>query len=314
MSEQQTRETQQQPQEGGFLSGLVKMVVAIVSVIGALFGGLFGSLFGGNDNERGGGGFLSSLFKMFSGSSPEPSRNSPAANPTEPEVKKADSPNLIERAWKSTKETVSGAWESVTSYFSKNTDHLASKVAGNKAAMYVQADDVVKGKGAVGRLVLIDDNGNKEVFNFTSGPWGKGALPGLLSTDCLASANPKDNKPVTSYSISAVHHNIGDKRFATTDGGTDFFVKLDNPELEGRSGFGIHPNRNNNQGNQVGTLGCIGMDDESAKRFNSILKGLEARGVTIKKLDVFQPGQNADAIELAHMGVANAGTPSKTRS
>jgi len=308
-----------QNQGGGFLSSLFK---PLVMLMGLLFGGGLGGDDAGRSED--GGGFLASIgnfFKSLLGQGGDAGVEQPAAaNPATTQPTQATSEpektSWAGRVWHGVKEKASHAWNNITSFFSEHPDELSSKLKSNKAAVYVQADKEVDGKGAVGHLVVIDDKGEKEVFNFTSGPWGGGALPGLLNDRNLGSGVSHDpNKPVTSYAIKTVDHDKGDYRYCTTDGKTGFWVELENSGLEGRGDFGIHPNRNGANGEQVGTLGCIGLDDESARRFDGILRGLEKRGVMINKLDVFATGQNADNIELTRLdGVSKPAADSKMRS
>ena len=286
----------------------------LLSFLMAPFANLFGKGSGSDGQDAGDGGnpiwnFISNLFKSIfglGGDSDSPNQSGSDQQPAAPAHQNwfqraehtvthavGNVTHAIGEGWNKVRETVSG-------WFSKNPDKLATAIKGNEVAMYVKADKVVSGKGAVGQLVLTDAEGHTETFDFKSGPWQKGALPGLLTTDNLTHANNDPNKPVTTYTIGDVSQR-SDYHFMTTNQDAGFFVQLENGALSGRGDFGIHPNRNNSSGQQAGTLGCVGLDDESARRFDTILKQLKDRGVMIKSLDVFAGGQDAQSIELSRL-------------
>jgi hypothetical protein len=104
-----------------------------------------------------------------------------------------------------------------------------------------------------GTLTLYDEDGNEvNSWSATSGPWGNGALPtGEYSMDYAPVDVPDDHPNQASY---------------TDDSGNSWWVAITPQFATDRDGLGIHPD-----GNDPGTLGCIGATDNDTQDLRDAL-------------------------------------------
>ena len=110
--------------------------------------------------------------------------------------------------------------------------------------LYAQATGGETERGAPEGVIILEspDGSQKLSYNFDSGPWHKGALPGLLNEDHIAHPDNKAGHPVTVYKLGKIAPEK-QTEYCTTDGSVGFFVPITDHDVVGRSGFGIHPNR-----------------------------------------------------------------------
>jgi hypothetical protein len=106
--------------------------------------------------------------------------------------------------------------------------------------MFTYTKTGMDGTRATGRLYL-----NGKGYSAVSGGYGQGELPNGLYHVNVRGA------------VAGSHLAAGFKA-----GGAGFFIPIEHNTDASRSGLGIHPD-----GNDPGTLGCIGIAASDAKRF-----------------------------------------------
>lgn len=162
--------------------------------------------------------------------------------------------------------------------------------------MYVQPDGKTHPDGAMtGKLVMIEASGARNEYNFTSSGKreSRGPLPGLVSDQNLRPDPGRDaSKPQAVYKIGQP---VPTSRFITSnhDRNYGYFYPIQSDSVVGRGSFGIHPSG----GDGTTTLGCIGLDDESARRFLADMKRLGTNAP--RELEVYRAEQNVGAIMAA---------------
>jgi hypothetical protein len=178
------------------------------------------------------------------------------------------------------------------------------------AMLYVQADGKPHADGSVtGNLVLVDPSGEKHTYHFTSSgkSESRGPLPGLVSEKNL---RPHGEDPLKPHAVYKIGPRLPSSRFITSDHDRDFgfFYPIQCDSVVRRGSFGIHPSG----GDGTTTLGCLGLDDESARRFLADMKnlGTEAPG----QLEVYGVDQDVAAIQTARQKNATAIVASGTQN
>jgi hypothetical protein len=162
--------------------------------------------------------------------------------------------------------------------------------------LYVQPDGKAHPDGSVtGKLVMIGASGARNEYNFTSSgkSESRGPLPGLVSDQhLLPDPNRDAAKPQAVYKIGRP---VPTSRFITSnhDKNYGYFYPIQSASVTERDSFGIHPSG----GDGTTTLGCIGLDDESAKRFLADMRKLGSNAP--RELEVYRAEQNVGAILAA---------------
>jgi L,D-transpeptidase catalytic domain len=158
--------------------------------------------------------------------------------------------------------------------------------------MYIQPDGKENTDGSItGKLVMESPNGSeKKEYDFKSGPLGNGALPGLRGDRDLIRFSHDPKLPHTEYRVGMIADHGLSARFKTTDGRTQFFVPITDPDTS-RTDFGIHPAYYWPNGEQRPTHGCIGLTDESAKRFYNDWQALQDKGKAPTVMEVYTRSQ-----------------------
>lgn len=155
----------------------------------------------------------------------------------------------------------------------------------------------VGGKVATGTLTLISPDGEEHSYDFRSGGFGKGMLPGLQE-DLLTTKEGVNATYEFDYSSFAINYDdLPEAMLGEDDVGS--WVRLgsdrdqtDRGAVVGKDSsnfFGIHTDGDSGSGSvNDGTKGCIGLDPEVAKEFFAKLRSIPS-GQRPTQLEVIPP-------------------------
>ena len=154
-----------------------------------------------------------------------------------------------------------------------------------------------------GKLVLVAPDGASErMFNFISGPWENGELPGLSDERYLRQSpnhSHAKGEPHVHYLVDPMRppesgwcHSTGygEEHRKTKAAPACFFLPLRSSAVTGRDSLGIHPVMNKDWG-LAGTEGCIGIVDGDSANFQHFYKSLEKKGIEPTSLAVYTLSQ-----------------------